>query len=160
MGKAHLCSEQIATILCDFEAIINARPFTYVSNSDDELHLLIPAVFLTDIQEKGVPGLDTIDAISLNRRLSYRKNLRDYLKQSFRTEYLGQITQRVKNSKRTLDVEKTQIVQMGSDHRRLDWPLAQVVEVIPGTDSVKRLLRLRTERGEIIWPVQRIYPLT
>lgn len=82
------------------------------------------------------------------------------MRQRFRSEYLGQLIQRVRNSKRTREVENTQIVLVGTDNKRwLKRPLTRVVEVLPRTDGVKRLLRLRTERGEVIWPVQRIYPL-
>lgn len=39
------------------------------------------------------------------------------------------------------------------------WPLARVLELIPGTDGVARLARLEMATGEFFRPVQRLYPL-
>jgi len=41
----------------------------------------------------------------------------------------------------------------------LDWPLAIVKEVFPGKDGHTRVVRLKTEKGELIRPIQRLIPL-
>jgi len=52
------------------------------------------------------------------------------------------------------------IVLVGHDNlKRLDWPLARVVKVFPGRDGVTRVVRVRTATGELVRPVQRLYPL-
>lgn len=49
---------------------------------------------------------------------------------------------------------------VGSDNtNRLPWPLARVLELIPGTDGVVRLMRLKTATGEYLRPIQRLYPM-
>ncbi|GFT62166.1 integrase catalytic domain-containing protein [Trichonephila clavipes] len=42
---------------------------------------------------------------------------------------------------------------------RMNWPLAQGIELFPGKDSVELVAKLRLVRGEIIGPLQRIYSL-
>lgn len=52
------------------------------------------------------------------------------------------------------------VVLVGNDiQKRLDWPLAIVKEVFPGKDGHTRVVRLKTEKGELIRPIQRLIPL-
>ncbi|GFQ70224.1 DUF5641 domain-containing protein [Trichonephila clavata] len=49
---------------------------------------------------------------------------------------------------------------IGDDNKkRLSWPIAKIIELIPGQDGEIRTLRLKTEHGTVIRPVQRIFPL-
>ncbi|KAF8791457.1 hypothetical protein HNY73_006316 [Argiope bruennichi] len=41
----------------------------------------------------------------------------------------------------------------------LNWPLGRVIELFEGKDSVERVVKLRVPSGEIIRPIQRIFPL-
>ena len=117
-------------------------------------------MFLQDIQEVGVPDLDYIEGNQFNKRHRYRQKLREDLRRRFRSEYLGQLS-RTKNSKgNTRTVREGEIVFVGHDNRkRLDWPLVQVIQVIQGRDGAVRVARLKTASGELVRPVQRLYPL-
>jgi hypothetical protein len=53
-----------------------------------------------------------------------------------------------------------EVVLVGSDNaNQLTWHLARVLELIPGTDGVVRVVRLKTASGEYLRPVQKLYPL-
>ncbi|GFT36256.1 DUF5641 domain-containing protein [Trichonephila clavipes] len=41
----------------------------------------------------------------------------------------------------------------------LFWALAKIIELIPGRDGKIRTVRLKTQHGKILRPIQRIYPL-
>ncbi|GFR03232.1 DUF5641 domain-containing protein [Trichonephila clavata] len=43
--------------------------------------------------------------------------------------------------------------------KRLSWPIAKIIELIPGRDGDFRTVRLKTQHGTVIRPVQRIFPL-
>ena len=43
--------------------------------------------------------------------------------------------------------------------RRISWPMARIIEVHPGRDGHIRVVRLKTSSGELIRPIQRIFPL-
>ncbi|GFS44150.1 DUF5641 domain-containing protein [Trichonephila inaurata madagascariensis] len=43
--------------------------------------------------------------------------------------------------------------------KRLSWPIAKIIESIPGRDGEIRTVRLKTQHGTVIRPVQRIFPL-
>ncbi|XP_055935667.1 uncharacterized protein LOC129965631 [Argiope bruennichi] len=61
LGRSSLTYEQMTTVLCDSEAIINSRPMTYVTDNDAELVPLTPSMFLQDIKVSGVPDCDKAD---------------------------------------------------------------------------------------------------
>ena len=59
-------------------------------------------------------------------------------------------------------MNRNNIVLVQSDNvKRLDSPLARVIELITGKDGKVRVVRLRTTDGELVRPIQRIlvYPL-
>ncbi|GFQ83457.1 DUF5641 domain-containing protein [Trichonephila clavata] len=43
--------------------------------------------------------------------------------------------------------------------KRLSWPIANIIELIPSRDREIRTVRLKTQHGTAIRPVQRIFPL-
>ncbi|GFQ92404.1 DUF5641 domain-containing protein [Trichonephila clavata] len=52
------------------------------------------------------------------------------------------------------------MVLIGDDNKkRLSWPIAKIIELIPGRDGEIRTIRLKTQHGTVIRPVQRIFPL-
>ncbi|GFW65019.1 integrase catalytic domain-containing protein [Trichonephila clavipes] len=71
LGKTSLNHEEVYTVLCDCESLINSRPLTYVTDDVEDLEPLTQAMFLQDIREVGVPELDQIDENKLNKRLVY-----------------------------------------------------------------------------------------
>ncbi|GBN58849.1 hypothetical protein AVEN_135520-1 [Araneus ventricosus] len=66
LGKAYLSHEEMMTVLCDCEAIINSRHLTYVSENDTDFTPISPSMFIQDIREWTVPNLDVANHNSLN----------------------------------------------------------------------------------------------
>ncbi|GBM08053.1 hypothetical protein AVEN_150474-1 [Araneus ventricosus] len=146
------------TILCDCEALMNSRPLTYVSESD-QLVPISPSSFLQDIKEWSTPGIDAIDHNSLNRRIKYRQNLQKDLRNRFRNEYLGLLVQRTK-CRDTRKLAVGDVVLVGADNcKRINWPLGRVTDIIPGKDEIVRLVKIQTSHSKLLRPVQRVYPL-
>ena len=159
LGKASLSYESLMTILCDAEAIMNSRPLTYVSENHDDLKPLSPSDFLKEIREIGVPDCDMLCHLKLNKRLRYRQKIIDDLRARFRVEYLGQLLLK-EGKKESRKVKVGDVVLIGDDiHKRIDWPLARVVDEIPGRDGKTRVFMLKTKNGVMKRPLQRIYPL-
>ncbi|GFU35077.1 bel12-ag transposon polyprotein [Trichonephila clavipes] len=62
--------------------------------------------------------------------------------------------------KREDKINEGDIVLIGTDDKkRLHWLLGRVLELFPGKDGIIRLVKLRTERGDMLRPIQRLYPL-
>lgn len=159
LGNAVLSYEEMQTILCDCEATVNKRPLTVVTENPADLEPLTPDMFLKDIDEVGVPDLNMIESENLDKRLRYRARLREQLLKRFRIEYLGQLKMQVQKHK-SREITLNEIVLVGCDNKkRCEWPLARVVELLPGKDGRTRLVRLKTQRGFLLRPIQRLYPL-
>ncbi|GFT81783.1 DUF5641 domain-containing protein [Trichonephila clavipes] len=129
LGKACLTYEELYTVVCDSESVINSRPLTYLSEDQEDLVALPPAMFLQEIKENGVPDLDLIDSQRMNRRFLYRQRIRQELRKRFRLEYLGQLKSFSKSRK---------------EGRR---------------DGRVRVVEVSTSSGSFLRPIQRLYPL-
>ncbi|GFX41117.1 integrase catalytic domain-containing protein [Trichonephila clavipes] len=159
LGKASLNEEELNTLLCDAESIINSRPITYLSEDPKDLVALTPAMFLQEIREIGVPDFDMIDSKKLERRFIYRVKIRKDLRNRFRNEYLGFLKDYSKVRKEA-SVKDGDIVLIGdNDVKRINWPMAKIIKSFPGKDGRIRVVEVKTPSGNFIRPIQKLYPL-
>ncbi|GFX76395.1 retrovirus-related Pol polyprotein from transposon 297 [Trichonephila clavipes] len=158
LGNAILTTEEFQTLLCDCESVINSRPLTYLSENSDDLVPLSPAMFIVENRNLDVPDIDYRDTANLRKRVRYRQKLLNDLRHRFRKEYLGLLIQ---NKKGPLsEVRLGEIVLIGDDiKKRMHWPLAKVIRLIPGKDGKIRTVELKTRTGTMLRPIQRVYPL-
>lgn len=158
LGKAVLNSEEITTILCDCESLINNRPITYTTEDNLECAAITPAMYIQDIKDCRVIDLDKIESTNFERRLKYVKRVREDLRKRFRIEYLGQL--KLSSGKNSRSPSVGEVVLIGSDNtKRQNWPLGLIKNVFPGKDGVPRVVRVKTAYGLLDRPIQRIYPL-
>ncbi|GFW76966.1 integrase catalytic domain-containing protein [Trichonephila clavipes] len=77
-----------------------------------------------------------------------------------RIEYLGQLREQTQHHRklRPLTVGEVVVVENSLNNRTL-WSLARVIQLIPGKDGHVRVARVKTETGELVRPVQRLYNL-
>ncbi|XP_015608204.1 uncharacterized protein LOC107274007 [Cephus cinctus] len=160
LKKSCLNYEEMSTVLIDCEGIINSRPITFVSESENEIMPLATSNFLQEIKEIGVLDLDNVERSPLNKRYAYRQTLEEELRHRFRSEYLGALINQRSKVDYPVEIKVGDIVLIGYDNvKRLHWPLARVTEKITGKDGVVRVVRLKTATGELFRPVQRVFPL-
>ncbi|GFS63514.1 integrase catalytic domain-containing protein [Nephila pilipes] len=147
LGKSVLSEEELSTVICDCENVINSRPLTYVSENPQELVPLTPAMFLRENHCSRVIDIDEIDSQKLSKRMKYRNKLFNELRKWFRKEYLGELVQ-MYNERPSRELRINEIVLIGDDNtKRLFWPLARIIELIPGRDGKIRTERLKTQNG-------------
>ncbi|GFU74499.1 DUF5641 domain-containing protein [Trichonephila clavipes] len=116
-------------------------------------------MFLQEIKENGVPDLDLIDSQRMNHRFLYRQRIRQKLMKRFRLEYLGQLKSFSKYRKEDV-IKEGYIVLIGdTNSKRIYWPLAKVIKLIPGRDGRVRVVEVSTSSGSFLRPIQRLYPL-
>lgn len=157
LGKASLSLEELSTTVCEVEGIVNSRPLTYVSEDLEELEPLTPAHFIQPNSDTATDDFDEIDRQQLLSRSAHLEKVREHLRQRFVKEYLSLL---VGHSKKGTSVREGDIVLVGTDNtKRISWPLGRVVAVMPGSDEVVRLVKVKTAKGEFLRPVQRLYPL-
>lgn len=96
----------------------------------------------------------------LEKKLKHRQKVIEDLRKRFKTKYLGQLLLKDTKRKEKRKVKIGDVILIGEDmHRRMDWPLARVIDVIPGRDGLARVCILKTKNGVFKRPVQRVYPL-
>ncbi|GFX98300.1 bel12-ag transposon polyprotein [Trichonephila clavipes] len=88
LGLSCLSYEELQTLVCECESVMNSRPLTYISE-EQELKTLTPSMFLQDIPLNDVPDLDQIQKTNIVLRWRYIQKVRENLKQRFKREYLG-----------------------------------------------------------------------
>ncbi|XP_031350458.1 uncharacterized protein LOC116176124 [Photinus pyralis] len=159
LGRASLNYEDLMTILCDCEAVINSRPISFLSSSSQELMALCPVMYLRELPSTSVVDCDVVDRQSLTKKLQRLQVLRDSLRERFRSEYLGQLA--ILQSRRTSkSICVGEVVLVGdNDTKRLNWPMGIIKEVFPASDGQIRVVRVKTSRGILMRPIQRIYRL-
>ncbi|KAF8763186.1 hypothetical protein HNY73_021391 [Argiope bruennichi] len=160
LGRACLSYEEVNTILCDCEDIVNSRPITYVSEHDD-LKPITPSSFLRERRKNGIPDLDHLELSPeyFRKRRLYRCKLQEELKNRFRLEYLGQLRQQTKKMINSHDFKVGDVIVKVTGQKRWNWPLRKITEVFPGKDGSFRLVKVKTKNGEFLQPVQRLYAL-
>ncbi|GFV85031.1 integrase catalytic domain-containing protein [Trichonephila clavipes] len=160
LGRASLYYEELNTVLCKCEHVINSRPLTYISEDVNDLSPLTPAMFLQEIETSDVTDIDCLDHQEINKRIRHVQTIREQLRKRFRIEYLGQLREQTQHHRklRPLTVGEVVVVENSLKNRTL-WSLARVIQLIPGKDGHVRVARVKTETGELVRPVQRLYNL-
>ncbi|GFT02868.1 integrase catalytic domain-containing protein [Trichonephila clavipes] len=155
LGKSILSYEELSTVICDCEFLINSRPLTYISENPQELIPLTPAMFLIENCCSDTTDIDELNSRDLRKRMKYRIKLLSDLRQRFRKEYLSELIQK-QNDNRVREPRIGEMVLIGNDNKN-PWPIAKIIELIPGRDGEIRTVRLKTQHGTVIRPVQRIF---
>lgn len=164
LGRSKLSYIQLATCLCEVEAVINSRPLTFVTEDQGDLihtHTpLTPAKILGEAAEiVGCPEEAALNIATLRRRYKELTQLREELRSRFRKEYLSLLVQRG-SGKRHRAFKVGEVVLIASDNvKRVAWLMAVILELFPGRDGHERVARLRTSNGVYTRPIQRLYPL-
>ncbi|UYV62831.1 hypothetical protein LAZ67_2002070 [Cordylochernes scorpioides] len=160
LGQTSLGYEELSTVMCDVESLINTRPLTYLTEESEDLAPLTPSLFLHEVREVSVPDLDLIDNQTLSRKYQYIKRVREDLRERFRIEYFGFLRQETRRLKTTIPFKVGDMVLIGQESlKRLHWPLARIIQLYPGKDGLVRVAKVKTSSGDKIRPIQKLYNL-
>ncbi|XP_018365780.1 PREDICTED: uncharacterized protein LOC108762994 [Trachymyrmex cornetzi] len=94
---AHLTFEELQTILCETEAILNSRPITAMSSDPNDMSHLTPGHFLIGTALNSFPSRD-LDDVPENRLLRWQRihQILQHFWRRWSTEYLQSLQQRSK----------------------------------------------------------------
>ncbi|UYV65773.1 hypothetical protein LAZ67_3005423 [Cordylochernes scorpioides] len=160
LGQTSLGYEELSTVMCDVESLMNTRPLTYLTEESEDLAPLTPSLFLHEVREVGVPDLDLIDNQTLSRKYQYIKRVREDLRERFRIEYFGFLRRETRRLKTTIPLKVGDMVLIGQESlKRLHWPLARIIQLYPGKDGLVRVAKVKTSSGDKIRPIQKLYNL-
>ena len=173
LGNARLAYEELMTLLCEVEAVLNSRPLTFVYAEDVEealtpSHLLIGKRLLTLPSFQVVSEVPSSSRETVTRRVRFQRNLADHFWKRWRKEYLlslrehHRLVSRKQNAE-TINIGDVVIVHEENVRRNL-WRLGRVEKLIPGRGGVTRgaVVRLgeRDKKSTVVErPVGKLYPL-
>jgi len=161
MGEHTFTLEEFNTILCRVEAIMNSRPLIPSSTDPSEVDYLSPAHFLIGQPLLAVPEEHIAPSQrSLNNRWKLINPCAQAYWRRWRDEYLQTLQTR---GRWTVDapnlVVNDIVIVKDPQSPPLAWPMARVIEAVPGADGVVRVVRLRTSTGILTRPVVKVVKL-
>ncbi|KAJ8042351.1 hypothetical protein HOLleu_13381 [Holothuria leucospilota] len=157
-----LTRSELETTLREVEACINSRPLTYVGTDPDGPVPLTPSHFLLGRSFNSQPEVE--ERVVTSRDLAEKSlswdHYSDIFWEKWRCDYLRNLPPAIKKFRSKSNLEVGSVVLVNEDNvPRMKWPLAVVVELYRGRDNLVRSVKLRTAKGIISRPFQRLYCL-
>ena len=132
-----LSEEALLTLLCEVESIMNGRPITQFSDDPRDLEALTPNHLL--LLRSGsllLPGIFREEDIFSRKRWRQVQYLEDQFWRRWSREYIPLLQQSQKWNFPRRNLAKGDVVLVVDESSpRSCWPLARVVEVMPGSDG-------------------------
>ena len=172
LGSASISFDELSTVVCEVECILNSRPLSYISDeADGEIltpsHLLMGRRLLS--LPAGIEGkfkhCETDCQQALSKRFLHLTRILSHFWNRWRREYLINLRETHKmNSHKSVNINPGDVVLVHEDSaKRAQWKIAVVEELIRGKDNEVRGARVRRSgKGKIELlnrPVQKLVPL-
>lgn len=162
VGDQVLTFEELTTLFVQIESVLNSRPLCPISSDPNDLSVLTPGHFLTLEPLTAVPDQDltTTNSNRLNRWQLLQAFHQNFWSR-WKHEYLNSLTQRARWTKDSKPLEIGSMVIIKDDNRApLQWPLARVMNLLPGADGIARIAVVKTANNHTIQrPLVKLCPL-
>ena len=158
IGRSTVSYDEMCTLLTEVEAVINARPLTYVY--EDEESVSYPLTPSDLIYGRRIIALNpnsqhyeiTSTYNSLTKRLKHHRHLLSQFTRRWRNEYLTSLREQVAMGSSARDVNAKfkvgDVVILKNDSvARAFWKFAKVEQLLPGRDGSVRAAILTVPRG-------------
>ncbi|XP_055589224.1 uncharacterized protein LOC129741507 [Uranotaenia lowii] len=149
VGQRSLGHEEFQTIVVKIEAALNSRPITELSNDPDDFEPLTPGHFLVQKKMTALPERDLKDVPESRLKVWQRmEQISQNLWAKWSTQYLSNLNNRTKWTKKKDNIKiGTLVILKEENFPPLQWPMARVVDLHPGTDGNIRVVTVRTQNG-------------
>jgi hypothetical protein len=163
MNNSHLTYEELSTVCCKCEAILNSRPLTPLSDDPNDPQVITPAHILTGQQSTSMPEADVNEDVPISNLQRYDRVIA-YQKQFWKRwskEYLRNLQLRSKNYFNKPNLKEGQLVLLHEDNTPSRfWPLAIIEKIHPDDKGNVRVVTLKTsKRSSFQRPITKISPL-
>ena len=175
IGRSTLSYDEMSTLLTEVEAVINARPLTYVYDDQESVsHPLTPSDLIYGRRISTSPNSQYYETVStfnsLTRRLKHHRHLLGQITRRWRSEYLTSLREQAAKGSNARGVNAKlkvgDIVILKNDSvTRAFWKLGKVEELLPGRDGVVRAAVITVSRGtsssnqRLRRPIQHLIPI-
>ena len=148
-----LNDESLRTLLVEVEAIVNSRPLSVETLSDDTMEPLCPNSLLTMKTKVVLPPPGVFQKTDVYCRRRWRAVVQ-YLANGFwarwRKEYLIGLQERQKWNKARPNLEVGDVVLLvDEDVKRNKWPMGRILEVFPSDDGLVRKVNVKVSGSDV-----------
>lgn len=154
---AVLTFEELTTILCQIESIINSRPLYPLSTDPKDFSVLTPGHFLIGCPLLELPEPITNNSLSYHSRWSLLLQLKERFWKQWSTSYLNTLQSRPKWRKQIHNVSVGRLVLLKDPTTpATKWNIGRIAAIHPGADHLCRVVTVRTSKGLSTRPVSQI----
>lgn len=159
VGNAHLTFEEMQTVLCEIEAILNSRPLMPLSTDPNDLAYISPGHFLVGTPLNSFPCSD-LSEVNENRLVRWQRveQLRQHFWRRWSTEYLNTLQERRKwKMNKGLQLKINQLVLLQQPGLApLQWPVGRIQQIHTGQDGNVRAATVKTALNSFVRPLTKI----
>lgn len=151
IGREHLTFEELSTLLCQIESILNSRPlYANIANDNEGYDVLTPAHFLIQTKSIVLPAMSEDDK-SIDKRWQLIQKIMQTFWKKFQDEYIHGLQQRKKWKDKSENFKEGDIVLIKSeDLPASHWPMGKIIAVHPGADNLVRVVTIKTPNNTSI----------
>lgn len=150
LGENAYTYEDVSTILCQVEAILNSRPLAPLSSDPEDLTALTPAHFMIGRSYTALPEYNIMD-IPQNRLKFYQQlqSIIQHFWARWQKEYICELQVRNKWKENSRNILKlgSLVLMKCENAATLNWLLGRIVGLFPGSDNVIRVVDIKTASG-------------
>lgn len=149
--------EQLRTLMCEVEAIINGRPLTLSSDDPHDLGVITPNDLLLMKQNGPPPGKFNPKDVYARRRWRQVQYIVDVFWRRWVREYLPalQCRQRWLQPQRNLREDDIVLIADNTSPRG-SWQMGRVLEVFPDQKGLVRRVKLKTATSTLTRPITKL----
>ena len=153
-----LTDDDLQTLMCEVESIINGRPLTSPSDDPCDLEPLTPNhLLLMKVQPNMPPGTFNKDDQYARRRWKQVQYLADLFWTRWTREYLPLLQERQKWSRLKRNFKHGDVVLVvDSLSPRNTWIMGRVTQTIPDSSGAVRRVKLQTKTSTLERPVNKL----
>jgi len=150
--------QDIYTLLCNIESLINRRPITYTNGNENDLLPLCPANFLLPSASMKTYNNSETNHVILSNALDANRKILLRFWQRWKTEYLTSLNKNTSGStQHSFKVGDICLLDEGS--KRQFWPLARIEEIFIGRDGVGRSAKIWFKNKTLRRPLRLLHRL-
>ena len=160
MGNSILTYEEMTTIACQIEQVLNNRPLMALTKNPDGIFALTPSMLVNGSRLDAIPQpcLQTMDACAhpAKRFRAFKQLLSQFWKR-WASEYVASLQPRGKWRQERANFSIDDVVLITDDNiPPLQWSIGRVMQLKLGHDGLARMALVRTSRGEFTRPVSKL----
>jgi len=151
---------EMATLLSDIESTLNQRPLTYLGSDPANPLPITPAHLALGRALESLPPSREDSSVKMTRRYNYLKTTLNHFWKRWSSEYLPTLIARKRWHQETRVPKEGDVCLITEENvSRPKWQLGRIVETYRGQDGLVRTFKLKTAKGVIMRPIQRLHLL-